>query len=173
MKVLESDRLLVRRMAHGDARFLVELLNDPDFLRYIGDKGVRDEADARKYLDDGALRSYAERGYGMYLVETKESGDPIGMCGLIRRDGLDAVDIGFAYLPDFRGLGYGFEAGAAVLAHAHDDLGLRRVVAVTSPDNAASMALLRKMGLRFDRMIRLPGDSRDCRLFVPVLDSDI
>jgi len=167
MSVVETQRLRLRQLTLDDRDFLIELLNDRDFLRHIGDKGVRNRADARKYLETGPLAAYRELGFGLYCVETKAESTAIGICGLVSRDGLDAVDIGFAYLPDFRGRGYGYEAGLAVLDYAREELALDRVVAVTSPENIGSIALLRKLGLEFDRSLRLPGDTRDCQLFVP------
>ena len=163
--VLETERLVLRRLSRGDAPFLLELLNEPSFLRYIGDKGVRTEADARRYVETGPLASYERFGFGLLRVELKESGEPIGMCGLLKRDALPDVDVGFAFLPRFWSKGYAFESASAVLAHARDALGLRRVLAITSPDNEASIRLLGKLGFRFERMARVPEDGPEVRLF--------
>jgi len=162
---LETERLVLRRLSRGDAPFLLELLNEPSFLRYIGDKGVRTEADARRYVETGPLASYERFGFGLLRVELKESGEPIGMCGLLKRDALPDVDVGFAFLPRFWSKGYAFESASAVLAHARDALGLRRVLAITSPDNEASIRLLGKLGFRFERMARVPEDGPEVRLF--------
>jgi len=164
MLVLETDRLALRRFTAGDAAFLVELLNDPSFLRHIGDKGVRTEADALRYLETGPFASYERLGFGLWRVAQKESGEPVGMCGLLKRDWLDDVDVGFAFLPRFWAKGYAFEAASGVLFHARDAFGLKRVVAVTSPDNEASMGLLAKLGFRFERTARAPDGAED-RLF--------
>lgn len=165
MKVLETDRLILRWLSTGDAKFILELLNDPDFLRFIGDKGVRTMGDARNYILNGPVDMYARLGFGLYLVELTDGRLPIGLCGLIKRDGLDNVDIGFAFLPEFRSRGYAYEAASAVMAYGQDKLGLKRIVAITSPDNEASGRLLEKIGLRFERMIRLSEGGEEVRLF--------
>jgi ribosomal-protein-alanine N-acetyltransferase len=165
VSVLETDRLTLHRFSTQDAPFIVGLLNEPSFLRYIGDKGVRTEADACRYLEAGPLASYERFGFGLYRVDLKEIGEPVGMCGLLRRDWLPDADIGFAFLPQFWAKGYAFEAASAVLAHARDVLGLERVVAITSPDNEASMALLAKLGFRFERLARASEKEAEVRLF--------
>ncbi len=167
MLVRETPRLRLRRVAARDADFILELLNEPDFIRFIGDKGVRTIHAARRYILDGPLASYRRHGFGLYLVELKETGAPIGICGLVKRDSLEDVDVGFAFLQRFRGQGYAFEAAAASLAHAREDLGLARVVAITAPDNEASIRLVEKLGLRFDRMVELAGIDGETRLFTP------
>jgi RimJ/RimL family protein N-acetyltransferase len=153
--VIETGRLILRRLVASDAAFILELVNDPDWLRYIGDKGVRNLDDARSYIENGPMAMYANVGFGLWRVELKDSGQPIGMCGLIKRDSLEDVDIGFAYLPPFRGFGYASEAARATVEHGANVIGLRRIVAITSPDNAASGRLLEKIGLRYERMIDL------------------
>jgi RimJ/RimL family protein N-acetyltransferase len=163
--VHETARLALHRFTGADAAFLVELLNEPSFLRYIGDKGVRTEADACRYLETGPLASYARHGFGLLRVGLRESGEPVGMCGLLKRDWLPDADIGFAFLPRFWRRGYALEAASAVLAHARDGLGLKRVVAITSPDNAASIGLLGKLGFRFERMARPSDREPEVRLF--------
>jgi len=165
LKVLETDRLVLRWLSTDDAEFILELLNDPSFLRFIGDKGVRTLADARQYILNGPVEMYVRLGHGLYLVELKEGGIPVGMCGLIKRDGLDHVDIGFAFLPQYRAQGYAYEAASAVMTYGKDVLGLKRIVAITSPDNDASGRLLEKLGLRFERMIRLSEGADVVRLF--------
>lgn len=165
MKVLETERLVLRRLVAEDAPFILELLNDPSWLRFIGDKGVRTLDDARAYIHNGPGDMYARLGHGLYLTELKVSGVPIGLCGLIKRDTLENVDIGFAFLPQYRALGYAQEAAAATLAYARNSLGLKRIVAITSPDNQASGRLLEKIGLHFEAMVRLDGRSDEVRLF--------
>jgi RimJ/RimL family protein N-acetyltransferase len=156
--VLETERLVLRRLTTDDAPFVLELLNDPAFLRYIGDKGVRTHADACRYIETGPMASYERHGFGLLRVELKDGGEPIGMCGLLKRDYLADVDIGFALLPAHRSKGYTLEAASAVLAHATGALGLERVLAITSPDNVASVGLLERLGFRFERMAR-PAES--------------
>jgi ribosomal-protein-alanine N-acetyltransferase len=165
MLVLETPRLRLRRLAPDDAPFVLELLNDPSFIRNIGDRGVRDLEGARRYLLDGAVASHEKHGYGMDLVELRSTGEAAGLCGLVRRDDLDDPDIGYAFLPKFTGLGYAAESAAAVLAHARGALALPRVLAIVSPDNERSIRVLEKSGLRFERMITPPGEDRAIRLF--------
>ena len=167
MRILETARLELRRMTPADAPLILALLNDPGFLRFIGDKGVRTLADAAAYIERGPLASYAQHGFGLWLVTLKDGGTAIGMCGLIKREGLDDVDIGFAYLPQFCDRGYATEAAAATLHHGRTVLGLKRIVAITAPDNAASANVLRKIGLRHTRTLRLPALQTDSLLFTP------
>jgi RimJ/RimL family protein N-acetyltransferase len=164
VKVLETDRLILRRLTAGDAKFVLELLNEPSFLRFIGDKGVRTLDDARDYIANGPVDSYERFGFGLYLTELKEEGVPIGICGLLKRASLEDVDIGFAFLPGFWGKGYGLEAAGATMAYARATLGLTRLVAVTSPDNHPSIRLLEKLGLGFERMVRLSEDGPEISL---------
>lgn len=148
---LETPRLRLRRMTEDDAAFVLELLNQPSFLRYIGDKGVRTLEDAREYVRQGPAASYERHGFGLYVVELKDVGAPIGINGLLRRDYLDAPDIGFAFLPRAWSQGYARESAEAVLAEGRERFCLRRVLAITSPDNQASIGLLARLGFRFER----------------------
>jgi RimJ/RimL family protein N-acetyltransferase len=161
----QTERLRLRRFVLEDADFILELVNEPGWLRFIGDKGVNSIADARRYLQNGPLDMYARLGFGLYLVERKADGIPIGMCGLIKRDALEHVDIGFAFLARHTGQGFALEAARATLEHARE-LGIERLVAITTHDNAASQRLLRKLGMAFDREITMPGDPETLRLFV-------
>jgi RimJ/RimL family protein N-acetyltransferase len=157
--VLATARLRLRTAHPDDADFYLALVNDPGFLEHIGDRGIRTREDALQALLDGPIAMQEMRGHSLYVVELKETGVPVGMCGLIKRDTLDGVDIGYAYLAPYCGRGYAYEAGMAVLAHA-PALGLKRVLAITSPNNLASNGLLRKMGMRFERFVHLlPGDA--------------
>jgi RimJ/RimL family protein N-acetyltransferase len=165
LTVFATERLRLRLLTEDDAPFILKLVNDEAWLRYIGDRGVRNAEDARNYILKGPVASYAKNGFGLWLVELKAGATPIGICGLLRRDTLPDVDIGFAYLPAFRGLGYAFEAGRATLAHGRAKLGLKRIVAVTLPANAASIRTLAKLGLRFEKMIRLTADAEELQLF--------
>ncbi|MEO8189575.1 MAG: GNAT family N-acetyltransferase [Acidobacteriota bacterium] len=169
MIVLETERLVLRRVTEEDAPFILELLNDPDWLRYIGDRKVRTLEDARGYIQTGPMGMYARHGLGLYLTELKDGGAPIGLCGLLRRDGLADPDIGFAFLPAFRGRGYASEAAAATLEYAKNTLGLEKVVAITSPDNGRSVRLLDKLGMRFERMIRLAPEADEVKLYSPAV----
>lgn len=165
MKVLETERMVLRWFEPGDAAFILELVNDPDWLRFIGDKQVRTLDDARAYIDKGPVAMYARYGLGLYLVELKDGAVPIGMCGLIRREGLADVDIGFAFLPAFRGKGYAFESARATMDYGKRVLGLARIVAITSLDNEESSRLLEKIGMRFASTVRMPGGDEDLRLY--------
>ncbi|WP_225411621.1 GNAT family N-acetyltransferase [Stigmatella hybrida] len=165
MKVLETDRLLLRRLSTEDAEFILKLVNEPSWLRFIGDKGVRNLDDARNYLLTGPLAMYSRFGFGLYHVSLKDSGLPIGLCGLIRRETLPDVDIGFAFLPGFWSQGYGYEAASSVLAYGFHTLGLKRIVAITSLDNHSSIKLLGRLGLTFERLITLSAGGETLRLF--------
>jgi len=165
LKVLETDRLNLRWLSTDDAGFILELLNEPSFLRFIGDKGVRTLDDARDYILNGPVNMYTRLGFGLYLTELKESGVPIGICGLLKRDGLEDVDIGFAFLPKFRGQGYAYESACAVMAYGKRTFGLNRMVAITSPDNYGSARLLEKLGFNFERMVKLSDNSAAVSLF--------
>jgi RimJ/RimL family protein N-acetyltransferase len=163
--VLETDRLVLRRLSVDDAVFILELLNEPSWLRFIGDPGVRTLEDAESYLLKGPIEMYARHGFGLYLTALKADGVPMGMCGLVKREALDDIDIGFAFLPRFWGRGYAHEAAAAVMAHAKAALGLRRVVAIVAPDNRSSLKLLGKLGMRFERMVKLADGGQEIELF--------
>jgi ribosomal-protein-alanine N-acetyltransferase len=163
--VLETERLILRRLSLDDAEFILQLLNEPSFLRYIGNKGVRDLDGAGQYILNGPVSSYEQNGFGLYLVELKESGSPIGISGLVKRDTLPHADIGFAFLPAYWAKGYAVESAAAVMTYAREVLGLTRILAITSPDNEASGKLLGKIGLKFDRMIKLSEDAPEVKLF--------
>ena len=165
MRVLETDRLILRWLEPGDAPFILELLNQPSFLHFIGDRGVGTIEEARKYIRQGPGRSYAEQGFGLYMVELKDDLEPIGMCGLLRRETLEDVDLGFAFLPQFWGQGYAYESTKAVLAHGRADFDLKRIVAVTASDNQAAIRLLEKLGMRFERTIRLADAGPEVKLF--------
>ena len=157
--ILATPRLRLRTADLDDADFYLALVNDPGFLEHIGDRGIRTREDAVQALLEGPIAMQEMRGHSLYVVELKDSGEPIGMCGLIKRETLDGVDIGYAYLAPYCGRGYAYEAGMAVLALA-PALGLSRVLAITSPNNLASNGLLRKMGMRFERFVHLvPGDA--------------
>ncbi len=155
MEILETERLRIRWLNRDDAPFILKLLNDPDWLRYIGDRGVRNLDDARAYIEEGPVAMYHEHGCGLYAVDLKEPAETIGLCGVLRRDMLDDPDLGFAFLPGHRGRGYAHESSVAVMCHARSVLGMQRIVAVVSPGNDASMKLLEKLGFRFERMVRL------------------
>ncbi len=165
MKVLDTERLTLRELSLADAAFILKLLNEPSFLQYIGDRNVRTLDDARNYLLQGPLESYRRHGFGLLLVETKAAHIPLGICGLIKRESLPAVDIGFAFLPEFWSQGYALEAASAIVAYGKEVVKLNRIVAIVSPDNERSIRLLGKLGLSFERMITWPEDGAELKLY--------
>jgi ribosomal-protein-alanine N-acetyltransferase len=163
---LTTARLRVRALTHEDAAFIVALLNEPSFIRNIGDRGVRTSEDACEYITAGPQASYARHGFGLCAVELLERAVPIGICGVLQRAELPGPDIGFAFLSEYRSRGYALEAASAVRTDAHVRLGIDPLYAIVNPDNAASIRLLEKLGFRFARMIRLAADAVDLQLFV-------
>jgi RimJ/RimL family protein N-acetyltransferase len=164
--VCQTPRLQLRRLTLDDAPFMLRLVNEPSFHEFIGDRGVRSLEDAEQYLKNGALASYLLHGFGLYLVTRRDDGTALGICGLIRRDGLEDADIGFALLPAFWGSGYAAEAAEAVVQHARDDIGLARLAAIASPGNARSIHLLERLGLRFARQMQLSTDASVVSLYL-------
>jgi RimJ/RimL family protein N-acetyltransferase len=165
MNVLETNRLYLRHLSMADADFILRLLNEPSFIQNIGDRGVRTLEDARAYITNGPIASYQKHGFGLWMVEAKQSGASVGICGLLRRDVLDDVDIGYALLPEFWSKGYAQESATAVLSFAREKLGLKRVVAVVSPDNQSSIRLLEKIGFAFETMVKLSPEAEEIKLF--------
>jgi RimJ/RimL family protein N-acetyltransferase len=171
--VLETARLCLLHLEEADAPFILELLNEPAFLRDIGDKGVRSLDDARNYIASGPVASYHEHGFGLLRVELKATGEPIGMCGLLKRDALDHPDLGYAFLQRHWFNGYAIEAARATMQHASEVLGLRKVLAITAQENPSSIRVLEKLGFHFDRNVLLPNYETPSRLFVWNPESEI
>jgi RimJ/RimL family protein N-acetyltransferase len=165
MKILETERLILRRVRAEDSEFMLELLNDPGWLRFIGDKGVRTLDAARDYISQTLVALYERLGFGLYLTELKDEGVPVGICGLIKRDSLEDVDIGFAFLPKFRRQGYAYESALGVMAYGKRAFGLKRIVAITSLDNDGSARLLEKLGFHLEGTIKLSADGEEVKLF--------
>ena len=163
--ILETERLILREFVPEDSSFIVELLNSPGWLEFIGDRNIRTEDKAREYLENGPMKSYRTNGYGLCMVETKTDHYKIGMCGIIRRDHLEYPDIGFAFLPQYTGKGYAYEMAMATLQHASDKLGIKRIIAITVPGNIRSIRLLEKIGLKFEKKVYLPNDEAELMLF--------
>ena len=163
--ILETERLQLRMLSVDDAEFILRLLNEPSFIQNIGDRGVRTINDARAYILKGPIASYEKFGFGLWMVETRLESTPIGICGLLKRDVLADVDIGYALLPEFWSQGYALEAASAVVSYAHEKLGLKRVLAVTNSDNQSSIRLLEKMGFKYERMVRLSEEAPEIKLF--------
>ena len=166
LSVLETERLALRRLSAGDAAFIIELLNQPSFIKNIGDRGVRTNEDAVRYIQNGPVASYERFGFGLYLVELKDTAIPIGICGLLKRETLQDVDVGFAFLPQFWSRGYAVESASAVLKHGRNVLGIGRVVAITAPENHGSIKVLEKIGLKFERLMKLSEGEPEIKLFV-------
>ena len=169
MKILETERLILREIVESDAEFIFALLNQPSFIKYIGDRNVRTIEQAREFIENRYRQSYREHGFGLYAVELKsEIRNPksqIGICGFVKRDSLPDADIGFAFLPQFCGKGYALESANAVMKYGRDVLGLARVLAITSQDNASSVRLLEKIGFKFESLIKMPHDTEELKLF--------
>jgi RimJ/RimL family protein N-acetyltransferase len=166
---LKTERLIVRPFTRADAPFILRLLNEPSFIENIADKGVRDLDGARSYLREGPMASYARHGFGLWRVGLLGDDTPIGMAGLLKRDFLEDIDIGYALLPEFCGAGYAFEATSAVLTYARNQLGARRVVAIVAKHNERSIKLLQKLGFASEGTVRMPGEPDDLRLFASVV----
>ena len=166
--VIETARLRLRELEpEGDAGFILQLLNEPGFLQNIGDREVRTAEQAARYIADVFVGSYAENGFGLYAVERREDGAAVGICGLVRRDWLEDVDVGFAVLQRWYGHGYASEAALATVRWAREALGIERVVGIVTPGNAASIAVLKKLGLRFEGLVTAPGKTAPTELYVP------
>ncbi len=168
MIILETKRLRILEFEKSDAAFILELVNEPAWLKFIGDKNVHDLEGARNFIENNLRISYAKNGFGLFLAQLKDTKEPIGMSGLVNRTGLIDIDIGFSFLARHRRRGYAYESSKAMLAYAKNSLKIDRVVAITHIDNAASGNLLEKLGLTFDSIIALSEDGKDqCKLFVP------
>lgn len=164
--MIETGRLVLRRLSEEDAPFVPGLLNEPSFIRNIGDRGVRNLDDARGFIENGPMASYRQHGFGLNRVALRDCGPPIGICGLLQRDYLEYPDIGFAFLPRYWSQGYALEAAEAVLKHGLLTFQIVRVLATTALDNLSSVRVLGKLGFRFDRLIKTPGYDEESRLFV-------
>jgi [ribosomal protein S5]-alanine N-acetyltransferase len=165
LNVIETERLSLREMSEADSGVVLEILNDPGFIRFVGDRGVRTIGDAARYIDERFVESYRQNGFGLWLVETKDGKVPAGICGLVTRKELGVVEVGYAFLPPFRGKGYAYEAASAALRHARDVLGLPRLYAIVDPDNAVSIRVLEKLGMQFERGVRLSAEESEVSLF--------
>ncbi|MYM68710.1 GNAT family N-acetyltransferase [Pseudoduganella sp. FT55W] len=165
MKILETARLTLRTINADDDLFYYELVNDPTWLEHIGDKGIRTVAEARTAILEGPCVMQQRLGHSLYVMERKSDGQPLGLCGLIKRDSLPDVDIGYAIRPAYFGQGYTYEAAAAVVAYARDVLGIKRLMGITNPANTVSINLLAKLGLTFVEFKVLPPDGRPTNIY--------
>lgn len=165
MHILSTDRLLINEISLNDAPFLLSLMNDKDWILNIGDRGLRTVDDAETYIKNRFFESYKQHGFGFYVLKLKSDQRLIGVAGLIDREGLDHVDIGYGLLPEYRGKGYAFEASKAIFDYGRETLGLSKIVAIVNPNNQGSIKLLEKLGLQFEKMVRLPEEEKDIMLF--------
>jgi RimJ/RimL family protein N-acetyltransferase len=163
--VLETARLRLREFTLEDTPFIIALLNSPGWLQFIGDRNVRTPEQARGYLENGPFKSYRENGYGLCLVEQKESRNPVGMCGVLKRDTLDSPDIGFAFLPGFQGQGYALEIVQATVDHARNAWGIAKMAAIVLGNNGRSIGLLEKIGMRYVGPYQFPGSAESLLLY--------
>ena len=165
MPTLETERLALRPLTLDDAEFILALLNDPSFIRQIGDRGIRTLEGARDYLRNKPLASYAQHGVGMYLTSLRADGTPVGICGLFKRDAHPDFELGFAFMTPFQQKGYAVEASRAAIEEGRSKFGAKRIVAVTDRVNTGSLKVLEKLGLRFEKTFHLPGDPEELQLF--------
>ena len=163
--IIQTDRLQLRRLSVDDAEFILRLLNEPSFIQNMGDRGVRTLDEARAYILKGPVASYEKFGFGLWMVETRSAAAPIGICGLLKREVLDDVDIGYALLPEFWSQGYALESASAVMSYAREKLRATRVLAVVNADNQSSIRLLEKLAFQFERMVRLSENAPEIKLF--------
>ena len=163
--IVETPRLNIRELTVDDAEFILGLVNEPSFLEHIGDKGVRNLEDAREFILEGPWAKHRERGYGQFLVELREGGDPIGVCGLLYREALDVSDIGCAFLPAYWRQGYAYESAVAMMEYGRSTLGIEKIVGLTSEENVASIKALEKLGMSFERMVKMTDDDPGTALY--------
>ena len=164
--ILETERLRLREFSPGDSKFIIRLFNSPGWLKFIGDRKVKTMEQARYYLETGPIKSYKENGYGLYLVEKKDRGTPIGMCGILNRQTLEHPDIGFAFLPAYNRKGYALEIANAMVRYAKEKLAMPTIAAITSPENLRSIKLLEKIGLRYHKRFSFPNSAEELLLFI-------
>lgn len=165
MKMIETERLILREIVETDDAFVLDLLNQPTFIEFIGDRNVRTTDEAREYISSRFTKSYVENGFGLYLAALRETSEPVGLCGFVKRDTLPEPDLGFAFLPQYCGRGFAFEAAKASMKFGAEILNLKRVVAITTQNNESSIKLLEKLGFALDGLIKLPHDDQKLNLF--------
>lgn len=165
MNILETERLRLREFTPEDASFIIELVNSPGWLKYIGDRNIKTTDQARTYLENGPIKSYHDNRFGLWMVENKVINTPIGMCGILKRETLEHLDLGFAFLPEYMGKGYAFEAATATLTFAKEKLNVQTLCAITVPDNQNSIKLLQKVGMRFNKRICFPNNPEELLLY--------
>ena len=165
MKILETKRTILREVVESDAAFMLDLLNQPSFIKYIGDRNVRTVEEARDFIENRYRQSYRDNGFGLWTVELKGDGTPIGICGFVKRDTLPDADIGFAFLPQFCGQGFALESAAGVMNYGREKLKFKRVLAITTQFNESSGKLLERLGFKFEKLTKQPHDPEELKLF--------
>ncbi|MGI9544205.1 MAG: GNAT family N-acetyltransferase [Cyclobacteriaceae bacterium] len=165
MTILTTERLTLDEAVIQDAEFIFHLLNSPNWIEFIGDRGIKSIKDAERYIQNSLINSYKENGFGLYKMVLLEGNKPIGLCGLLKRTNLDHPDVGFAILPEFEGMGYTYEAAKATIEYAHSALSLPTILAITSEDNVRSQSLIKKIGLHYVGQTRLSTDEEELMLF--------
>jgi RimJ/RimL family protein N-acetyltransferase len=165
VKILETNRLILREVSADDAEFMLDLLNQPSFIKYIGDRNVRTIDESKEFIESRYIKSYRDNGFGLYAVELKDSGAVIGICGFVKRDTLPDPDIGFAFLPQFCGQGFANESAEGSMKYGEETLGFTKVLAITTQDNESSGKLLEKVGFKFIELVKMPHDDEELKLF--------
>jgi len=163
--ILETERLSLREFNTTDAAFIIQLLNSEGWLKFIGDRHIKTLEQAENYLTNGPMKSYSVNGFGLSMVELKNTHTPIGMCGIIKRDNLPDIDIGFAFLEEFMGNGYAFEIAQATINFAKENLHKETILAITIPTNVRSINLLKKIGMKFEKNFSFEGSTEELMLF--------
>jgi len=166
--ITESERLILREVEQADAPFMLELVNDPDWIRFIGDRKVHDLESAGEFIRTRFEKPYRENGIGLWLMVEKTTGMSIGICGLVDRPGLDDIDLGYALLPQYRGQGFASEAAKVCLQYGYERLGLSRIVAITAPQNTSSCGMLERLGFVYESRMILPGEQEELLLYAKV-----
>ncbi|MDQ1098159.1 MULTISPECIES: GNAT family N-acetyltransferase [Chryseobacterium] len=161
----ETERLIIQPVSLDDAAFILELHNSPNFIRYIGDRGLRSIHDAEQYINKRFIPQFERSGFGNYVITEKYGGKKVGAVGIFEREGLDVADIGFSFLGEFEGRGYGFEAATKVKSVGMVDFGLTKLSAITTKDNFASQKLIGKLGLKFKKYVTIPNDDEELMYF--------
>ena len=165
MEMIESERLFLRPLTLEDVKFIIQLLNTDEFIKYIGDRNVKTIEEAENYLLNGPLKSYETNGFGLSLVELKTARIPIGMCGLLKRDYLDHPDIGFAFLPDYTGKGYAYEIVKEIIHYGLQRLQIEKILAIVLPGNSPSIKLLERAGFRYEKNFISPDSNEELCLY--------
>ena len=172
-KIIETERLVLKPMSVEDSQLIFELYNSPNFIKFIGDRNIKTLEDAENYIKNRFLPQMERLGYGNFLITKKDDGKKIGGVGIFERDGLDVHDIGFSFLPEFEGKGYGFESAKKLMETAFSELGLKKISAITSKENVASQKLIEKLGLNYLKTIQLPDDEEELLYYETVNNENL